>query len=42
MDIKCFLGSVGVFGGDKSVVEGGTGEIKKASEQEREKEIVGK
>ncbi len=29
MDIKCFLGSVGVFGGDKSVVEGGTGEIHK-------------
>lgn len=29
MDIKCFLGSVGVFGGDKSVVEGGTGELKK-------------
>lgn len=29
MDIKCFLGSIGVFGGDKSMVEGGTGEIKK-------------
>lgn len=29
MDIKCFLGSVGVFGGDSSVVEGGTGEMKK-------------
>jgi len=29
MDIKCFLGSVGVFGGDKSVVEGGTGEMHK-------------
>ena len=25
MDVKCFLGSVGVFGGDESVVEGGTG-----------------
>lgn len=25
MDIKCFFGSIGVFGGDKSVVEGGTG-----------------
>lgn len=24
MDIRCFLGSLGVFGGDKSVVEGGT------------------
>lgn len=29
MDIKCFLGSVGVFSGDKSVVEGGTGEMHK-------------
>ena len=29
MDIKCFLGSVGVFGGDDSVVEGGTGELAK-------------
>lgn len=29
MDTKCFLGSLGVFGGDKSVVEGGTGEIHK-------------
>lgn len=28
-DSKCFLGSLGVFGGDKSVVEGGTGEIHK-------------
>lgn len=28
-DIKCFLGSLGVFVGDKSVVEGGTGEMKK-------------
>lgn len=27
MDMKCFLGSVGVFGGDDSVVEGGTGKI---------------
>lgn len=26
-DIKCFLGSLGVFVGDKSVVEGGTGAI---------------
>lgn len=33
MDLKCFFGSIGVFGGDKSVVEGGTGEI-----QKREKE----
>lgn len=29
MDIKCFFGSVGVFSGDKSVVEGGTGEMHK-------------
>ncbi len=29
MDVKCFLGSVGVFSGDKSVVEGGTGEIRR-------------
>ncbi len=29
IDIKCFLGSFGVFVGDKSVVEGGTGELKK-------------
>lgn len=32
MDLKCFLGSLGVFGGDSSVVEGGTGEIHKSSE----------
>lgn len=35
MDIKCFLGSLGVFSGDKSVVEGGTGEMKKNSEGSR-------
>ncbi len=29
MDMKCFFGSVGVFKGDDSVVEGGTGEMKK-------------
>jgi O-antigen biosynthesis protein WbqP len=28
-DLKCFFGSVGVFGGDDSVVEGGTGEMAK-------------
>ncbi len=27
MDVKCFLGSIGVFSGDDSVVEGGTGTI---------------
>ena len=31
MDAKCFLGSVHVFGKDESVVEGGTGEMKKDS-----------
>lgn len=31
MDIKCFFGSVGVFAKDDSVVEGGTGEMKKAA-----------
>ena len=29
MDVKCFIGSVHVFGKDESVVEGGTGEMKK-------------
>lgn len=29
MDVKCFLGSVGVFAHDDSVVEGGTGEMHK-------------
>ncbi len=29
MDIKVFLGSLGVFRGDDSVIEGGTGEMKK-------------
>lgn len=29
MDIKCFLGSLHVFGKDDSVIEGGTGEIRK-------------
>lgn len=32
MDAKCFLGSVGVFAKDDSVVEGGTGEIKKKTD----------
>lgn len=44
MDIKCFLGSLGVFAGDMSVVEGGTGEMKKEREEavEQEKETVAK
>lgn len=33
MDIKCFLGSIGVFAHDDSVVEGGTGEMKKSGRQ---------
>lgn len=41
MDLKCFFGSVGVFGGDKSVVEGGTGEIhKEQKEKEEDKPTV--
>ena len=35
MDIKCFLGSVHVFGKDESVVEGGTGEMKQRDSQGR-------
>ena len=33
MDIRCFLGSVGVFGGDESVVEGGTGKMKREDKE---------
>lgn len=41
MDIKCFLGSVHVFGKDESVVEGGTGEMKKEGGQNNsEKKIL--
>lgn len=35
MDIKCFFGSVGVFRGDDSVVEGGTGELHKREEENK-------
>lgn len=35
MDVKCFLGSLHVFKGDSSVVEGGTGEIKKKKEENK-------
>lgn len=35
MDIKCFLGSLGVVVKDKSVVEGGTGELKKKEKTKR-------
>jgi len=37
MDIKCFLGSLHVFTKDDSVVEGGTGEMKKHSSQGKRK-----
>lgn len=40
MDIKCFLGSVGVFAHDDSVVEGGTGEIKKNIQKTNEKKKI--
>lgn len=40
MDIKCFLGSVGVFAHDDSVVEGGTGEIKKNIQETNEKKKI--
>lgn len=42
MDIKCFLGSVGVFAHDDSVVEGGTGEMKKAvpADSDKKKKIL--
>ena len=33
MDVKVFLKSLGVFGGDDSVVEGGTGEMKREENQ---------
>ena len=29
LDFKCFFGSIGVFGGDETVVEGGTGKVGK-------------
>lgn len=45
MDIKCFLRSVHVFGKDKSVVEGGTGEINKIgrhyTDGKSEEELIG-
>ena len=37
MDCKCFFGSVGAFAGDKTVVEGGTGEMKKKMRREGQK-----
>ncbi len=35
MDCKCFFGSLHVFGKDDSVVEGGTGEMKKKEEENK-------
>ena len=40
MDIKCFLGSIGVFAHDDSVVEGGTGELKKNEQSSEKKKIL--
>lgn len=40
MDIKCFLGSLGVFAHDDSVVEGGTGEINKQGNTGDKKKIL--
>lgn len=40
MDIKCFLGSVGVFAHDDSVIEGGTGEIKKNTQETNKKKRI--
>lgn len=33
MDLKCFFGSLHVFGKDESLVEGGTGEMKRETEE---------
>jgi len=46
MDLKVFLGSLHVFGKDDSVVEGGTGEIKKTAgryftDEKSDKELIG-
>lgn len=40
MDIKCFFRSLHVFGKDDSVVEGGTGEMKKVESDARKKILV--
>lgn len=40
MDAKVFLKSLGVFGGDDSVVEGGTGEMKKGSVDNSNEELI--
>ena len=40
MDLKCFFGSLGVFAHDESVVEGGTGEMKKQTKDSNKKKIL--
>ena len=40
-DIKCFLGSLHVFGKDESVVEGGTGEMHKQEKRQAWNEMHG-
>ena len=40
MDLKCFFGSLHVFGKDDSVVEGGTGEMKKQEIESNDSEEV--
>lgn len=40
MDAKVFLKSLGVFGGDDSVVEGGTGKMKKGSVDNSNEELI--
>lgn len=39
MDLKCFLGSIHVFGKDDSVVEGGTGELTKSEGAKADQDI---
>lgn len=45
MDIKCFLGSLHVFGKDDSVVEGGTGEMHKVgrhyTDEKSDEDLIG-
>lgn len=40
MDAKVFFKSIGVLGGDNSVVEGGTGELKKNEQSSEKKKIL--
>ncbi len=36
MDMKCFFGTLGVFTGDRNVVEGGTGELKREKAEKQD------